>query len=335
MYFYSIPLCARVQYMKKKRVFSGIQPSGIPHIGNYLGAMKRWANSDDKNDNIFFVVDLHAITLPKDPETLHRETREMVGTLIASGIDPDKSTIFVQSHISAHSELAWILNCITPISWLDRMTQFKEKSKRTGASVGLFDYPVLMAADILLYDVDEIPVGEDQKQHVELARQIAKSFNSKFGDTFKIPKEILPEVGARIMSLSSPEQKMSKSDPDQSGCIYVIDSPKEIEKKIGRATTDSESVVDLKNPSPGIKNLLTIYELVSGKKEDVEGKSYSEFKKELTLLVVKELEPVRKKYKEVTKDPSYIESVLKKGADRLRPIAEAKLREVQKKLGLG
>jgi len=224
----------------KKRVFSGIQPTGNIHIGNYLGAMRHWVASQDKFDNIFCIVDLHAITIPQEAGNLRVKTREVAGLLFAVGIDPGKSTVFVQSQVEAHAELAWILNCFTPMGWMQRMTQFKEKSKdqKGQVSVGLFDYPALMAADILLYDTDYVPVGEDQKQHVELTRDIAQRFNSIYGETFRLPEPVMPDIGARIMGLDDPTIKMSKSEERQGHAVNLLDPPDDIRTKIMRATTD-------------------------------------------------------------------------------------------------
>src|SRR4030043_164075 len=250
----------------KKRVFAGIQPTGNIHIGNYLGATKRWAADQDKYDNIFCIVDLHAITVQQDPKVLNAKIREVTGLLLAAGIDPRKSIVFIQSHVHEHSELAWILNCFIPMGWMQRMTQYKEKagSQKEQVSVGLFDYPALMAADILLYNTDVVPVGEDQKQHVELARDAAQRFNNIYGETFVLPEPGIPDVGARIMGLGDPTKKMSKSEASPGHAINLLDTPDAIRAKIMRATTDSLREIRFDMERPGITNLLTIYELFTG-----------------------------------------------------------------------
>ncbi len=325
----------------RKRVFSGIQPTGDIHIGNYLGAIQHWVASQAEYDNIFCVVDLHAITIPQDPAALKSKIREVAGLLFAAGIDPEQSVLFVQSHISAHAELTWILNCFTPMGWMRRMTQFKEKSLKQKAevSVGLFDYPALMAADILLYNTDAVPVGEDQKQHVELTRDIAQRFNAIHGETFRVPAVVIPEVGARIMGLEDPTQKMSKSEsPGQT--IYLLDSPDDIRAKFMRATTDSLREVRFDEARPGICNLLVIYELFTrlGRAEieaRFEGKGYADLKQELADVVIAGLSPLQARYRELTADPSHIDSLLAGGADRIRPIAEKTLALVKERVGLG
>lgn len=326
----------------KKRVFSGIQPTGDIHIGNYLGAIRNWVASQAEFDNIFCVVDLHAITVYQDPRALNARIRQLAGLLFAAGIDPARSAVFVQSHIPAHAELTWILNCFTPMGWMRRMTQFKEKSRqhREEVSVGLFDYPVLMAADILLYDTDAVPVGEDQKQHVELARNIAQRFNSIFGETLKVPEVIIPEVGARIMGLDDPTQKMSKSNGGSGGIIYLLDSPDGIRDKIKKATTDSLREIRFDRSRTGIYNLLVIYELFTGLgRPEIEarweGKGYGDFKRELGEVVVEGLRPLQARYRELTADASCIDSLVAEGADRIRPIAEKTLAAVKAKVGLG
>ncbi len=326
----------------KKRVFSGIQPTGNIHIGNYLGAIQHWVNTQADYESIFCVVDLHAITVSQDSKTLKAKIREVAGLLIAAGIDTKISTVFVQSHISAHAELTWILNCFIPMGWMRRMTQFKEKSQKQKAEVstGLFDYPALMAADILLYNTDVVPVGEDQKQHVELARDVAQRFNSIYGETFKVPAAVIPETGSRIMSLDNPTEKMSKSEEQPAGTICLLDSPDDIRAKIMRATTDSQREIRFDENRPGICNLLVIYELFTrlGRKEievRFEGKGYADFKKELAEVVVEGLSPLQSRYKELTADPSHLDSLLAEGADRIRPIAEETLARVKDRVGLG
>lgn len=326
----------------KKRVFSGIQPTGNIHIGNYLGAIQHWVASQAEYDSVFCIVDLHAITVPQDPKILKVKIRELAGLLFAAGIDPKLSAVFVQSHISAHAELTWILNCFTPMGWMKRMTQFKEKSQkqREQVSVGLFDYPALMAADILLYQIDLVPVGEDQKQHVELARDIAQRFNSIYGETFRLPGVIIPETGARIMGLDDPTEKMSKSEEQAGHTINLLDSPDDIRAKIARATTDSLREICFDESRPGIYNLLVIYELFTRLGRDeiearFEGKGYADFKRELAEVVVESLSSLQSRYRELTAEPTYIDSLLAEGALMVRPIAEKTLAVVKERVGLG
>jgi tryptophanyl-tRNA synthetase len=326
----------------KKRVFSGIQPTGNIHIGNYLGAIKYWVAMQEKYDNVFCIVDLHAITVPQEPEDLNAKIREVTGLLLAAGIDHERSIVFVQSHISAHSELAWILNCFIPMGWMQRMTQFKEKSQKQKeqVSVGLFDYPALMAADILLYRTDVVPVGEDQKQHVELARDTAQRFNSIYGETFTLPEPLIPDVGARIMGLDDPTRKMSKSEDTPGHAINLLDPPDAIRSKIMRATTDSLREIRFDESRPGINNLLTIYQTFTGqKKQEIEarfeGKGYGDFKKSLAEVVIEGLRPLQERYRELTAEPGHIDSILREGAAKSRPLAEKTLAEVKKRVGLG
>lgn len=325
-----------------KRVFSGIKPSGGVHIGNYFGAIKQWVDSQNKFSNIFCVVDMHAITEPQEPKVLKSRIRELAGLLLASGIDLKKSALFVQSDISAHAELAWILNCFIPMGWMERMTQFKEKSGKLKerASVGLFDYPALMAADILLYQSDFVPVGEDQKQHLELTRDVAGRFNAICGKTFKIPKAIIAETGARIMGLADPTKKMAKSEKISGQAIYLLDSPDEIRGKIMAAATDSSRLICFDKNRPGIYNLLVIYKLFSGlKRKEIEtrfeDKGYADLKRELAELIVEKLKPIQLYYRRISSDKSYIDSVLKDGAERVRSVAEKTLKTVKEKIGLG
>jgi len=325
----------------KKRVFSGIQPTGNIHIGNYLGAIQHWVTSQAEFDNIFCIVDLHAITIPQDPMILKSKIREVAGILFSADIDPKQSVLFIQSQISAHAELAWILNCFTPMGWMKRMTQFKEKSQKhkEEVSVGLFDYPALMAADILLYHTDVVPVGEDQKQHVELTRDVAQRFNSIYGETFKVPEVVIPEVGARIMGLDDPTQKMSKSEAS-GHTIYLLDSPDDIRAKIMGATTDSLREIRFDEDRPGICNLLVIYELFTklGRAEieaQFEGKGYVDLKRELAEVVIEKLSPLQSRYRELTADPTCIDSLLAEGAARVRPVAEKTLALVKGRVGLG
>jgi tryptophanyl-tRNA synthetase len=325
----------------KKRVFSGIKPSGSPQLGNYLGAIRRWAAEQDKYDNIFCIVDLHAITEYVEPAELKQYIREQTGMLLAAGIDPEKSILFQQSYVPEHSELAWLLNCYIPMGWMQRMTQFKEKAEeqKEQLSVGVFDYPALMAADILLYDTDEVPIGDDQKQHVELTRDVAQRFNHIYGETFKLPEPVVGEVGARIMGLEDPTRKMSKSEGGSGQSIALLDGPDIIRRKIMRATTDSHRDVVFDESRPGIFNLLTIYQTITGESEkDIEtrfqDKGYGDFKKVLAEVVVEALRPVQERYREITADPGYLESILKDGADKAVPLASKKVAQVRQRIGL-
>lgn len=323
-----------------KRVFSGIQSSGVPHIGNYLGAMRYWVAEQDLYDSIFCVVDLHAITVPQDPRELHDNTRKLAAILFALGLDPQRAPLFVQSYISAHAELAWILGCVTSLGWLNRMHQFKSKAgeDRESASAGLYTYPVLMAADILLYDADLVPVGDDQRQHIELTRDIAIRFNERFGETFVVPEALIRGQGARIMSLDDPDKKMSKSMPD--GAISLLDPPSVIKKKIARAVTDSERSIVFDENRKGLFNLLSIYQLLSGLSEEeitdhFAGKGYKELKQELTERMVATLSPIQQRYAELTTDLTTLETLLKENADRVRGRADATLQRVKNAVGLG
>lgn len=321
-------------------MLSGIQPTGNIHIGNYLGAIKHWITSQAEFDNIFCIVDLHAITVPQDPGILKSKIRELAGLLFAAGIDRKLSHVFVQSHISAHAELTWILNCFIPMGWMQRMTQFKEKSQKEQVNVGLFDYPALMAADILLYETDLVPVGEDQKQHVELARDVAQRFNSIYGESFKIPEPVIPETGARIMGLDDPTKKMSKSETQQGHAIHLLDSPDVIRSKTMGAVTDSLREIRFDENRPGIYNLLVIYELFTGiSRAEIEGrfegKGYADFKKDLADVIIEGLKPLQSRYRDLTTDESYIDSLLAEGASKIRPIAEKILTTVKDKVGLG
>ncbi len=328
---------------KEKSVFSGIQPSGDMTIGNYLGAIRNWVLEYNTTESIYCIVDLHAVTVPQDPAILHRRVRELAKIYIAAGLDPDKASIFIQSHIREHTELAWIFNCITPLGWANRMTQFKEKSadKKEQSSVGLLAYPMLMAADILLYQVDGVPVGEDQKQHVELTRDIAEKFNREYGDTFKVPAPFIKAEGARIMALDEPTKKMSKSG-SPANAIYLLDSPDLIKSRIMKATTDSGREIRFNAEQPGLYNLLTIYQLFapgSLSREQIEeqfaGQGYGGLKKALVEVVVEGLRPLQEKYAQLSADPAYIEEILKNGADRIRPLAEKTVADVKQKMGLG
>ncbi len=323
------------------RIFSGIQPTGIIHIGNYLGALNQWVELQEKNECIFCIVDLHALTAPFDPKTLQDLILEKAIVYLASGIDPEKSIIFVQSQVKEHTELTWLLNTVTPVGDLTRMTQYKEKSKKFKANLnaGLLNYPILMAADILLYQTDVVPVGEDQEQHVELTRTIARKFNQKFGQVFKVPEVKLSKSGARIMSLQEPAKKMSKTDKPES-YLGLFDEPEEIKGKIMRAVTDTGRVIKY-NPKakPGISNLLTLYSAFSGKsikelEKKFKKKGYAEFKKSLAELLVSSLEPFRRKRKELLAREVYVQEILKQGAKRAQVIAQSTLENAKKKMGL-
>jgi tryptophanyl-tRNA synthetase len=321
----------------KARVLSGVQPTGQLHIGNYLGALKNWAEIQNLYESIFCIVDLHAITIYQNPEELSAKIRETAALFIASGIDPQQSSIIVQSSISGHAELAWLLTCVTPLGWLSRMTQFKAKAeKQDTVGDGLLQYPVLMAADILLYRASIVPVGEDQSQHLELTRDIAQRFNSLYGEIFVMPATHLPTVGARIMGLDDPTQKMSKSVGGAGHAITLLDDPKVIQKKVARATTDSQPAVDPETIGPGIANLLTIGQACdpSLTKESIAGMRYGEFKKRVAEAVIARLEPIQQRYREATADPSYIDSVLRQGRERVLPITEDTVRTAKRARGL-
>lgn len=328
----------------KKTMFSGIQPSGSLTLGSYLGAIKNWVQMIDDFESYYCIVDLHAITVRQNPAELRRRTLEQLAQYIAAGLDPEKTTLFVQSHVPAHAELSWVLNCYTMFGELSRMTQFKDKSRqhRENINGGLFTYPSLMAADILLYQSDIVPVGDDQRQHVELCRDIAIRFNNIYGDVFKVPEAYIPKVGARIMSLACPENKMSKSDPDQNGCVYIMDSPDDIARKFKRAVTDSDCsencVRYAPDEKPGVANLISIYSSCSGKsvseiEKEFSGKGYGDFKAAVGEAVVETLRPIRDESLRILKDKSYLESVYTLGAEKAAHKANRTLRKVYKKLG--
>lgn len=329
---------------EKNTVFSGVQPSGDPQLGNYLGAFKGWVERQEEKDNYFCVVDLHALTVTPDPIELRKQTRELAAILFACGIDPDKSTLFVQSHVSSHAESCWLLNCVTPIGWLERMTQFKDKSKgQERVSTGLLDYPVLMAGDILLYDAQEVPVGEDQKQHVELARDIAERFNRIYGETFVIPEPVIPEIGGRVMGLNDPNVKMSKSYSHIRGhAIRMLDDPEEIERSFMRAVTDSSNEIRFSDDPDraGVNNLLGIYKVITGKPEEsverdfYDARGYGDLKKAVAEVVIEELSPIREKYHQLINDVEELDRLLSIGAEQARAISDQKLRLMKEKMGL-
>ncbi len=324
---------------KKPIIFSGIQPSGNLTIGNYLGSLRNWLDFQDTYNCIYCVVDLHAITVRQVPAELRRHTYELLALYLAAGIDPEKCTLFVQSHVPAHTQLSWALGCFTMFGELSRMTQFKDKSAKNADNInaGLFTYPVLMAADILLYNTDLVPVGQDQKQHLELARDIATRFNGVYGDVFRIPEGFIPKAGAKIASLSDPEKKMSKSDTDF-GSVRILDGRDEILKKFKRAVTDSDTVVRYAEGKAGINNLMNIYSCFTGKShEEIErefaGQGYGSFKQAVGEAVADGLAPLQAEYTRLMADKGYLESVMKKGAETASYLAMKTLRKVYKKLG--
>ena len=325
----------------KKRMLSGIQPSGDLHLGNYLGAIKNWGARSDLYDCFYFMADLHTITVRQTPADLRRRTLEQLAQYIACGLGPEKNTLFIQSHVHQHAELGWVLNCYTMFGELSRMTQFKDKSSKHAENVngGLFTYPSLMAADILLYQPDLVPVGHDQKQHCELTRDVAKRFNGIYGDVFKIPEPFIPETGARIMSLNAPESKMSKSMPE--GCVFLMECPEDIQRKFKRAITDSDTEncvrFDPEN-KPGVANLMSIYSAVTGQTfEQIEnefaGCGYGKFKPVVGEAVVEHLRPIREEAQRLLKDKAYLEGVYRDGAQKASYVAEKTLRKVYKKIG--
>ena len=327
----------------KQRVFSGIQPSGASHLGTYLGALKNWVALQDDYDNYFCLVDLHALTTPQDPKVLRSNIRELAAIFLGVGLDPARSVIFRQSHVSEHAELAWLLNCIAKVGELSRMTQFKDKAQKGGAeaaSVGLYDYPVLQAADILLYNAHRVPVGEDQRQHLELSRVLARRFNGTYGETFVVPEPMILSTGARIMALDDPAKKMSKSSPVPSSYIALLDDPDTVRKKIRRAKTDSGSEITASPDKPAITNLLDIYAAMTGKsveeiEADYQGKGYGDFKKDLGEVVVEGLSPIRERALELLNNPKELDDLLEIGAEKARTVAHATLRDAQAKMGLG
>ena len=328
---------------EKKVMLSGIQPSGDLTLGSYLGAIKNWVERTDEFDNYYFMADMHSITVRQDPVKLRRRTLEQLAQYIACGLDPEKNTLFIQSHVPAHAELGWVLNCYTMFGELSRMTQFKDKSAKIADNIngGLFTYPALMAADILLYQPDFIPVGSDQKQHVELTRDIAERFNHIYGDVFKVPEPYIPKVGARVMSLSDPTSKMSKSDKDPNGSIYLMEKPEDIMRKFKRAITDSDTEHCVRydpEHKPGVSNLMSIYSAVTGKsydeiEQEFDGQGYGAFKPAVGEAVAETLRPIREEATRILGDKAYLEGVYKTGAEKASYVANKTLRKVYKKVG--
>ncbi len=328
----------------KKRVLSGIQPSGNLTIGNYLGALRQWVAEQDIYDCFFCVVDLHAITIHQEPETLRQKTREVAALYIASGIDPQKAKIFIQSHVPAHSELSWILTCLSPLGWLQRMTQFKDKSARQqqdSVGAGLLMYPALMAADILLYQAEAVPVGDDQRQHLEFTRDIAQRFNHLYGEVFTIPEAMIPKAGARIMGLDEPTSKMSKSDGGDYHAVYLLDTQKRAQKKIMRAVTDNFAEIRFSNDKEraGVNNLLMVYQALSGDSTDeIEtafvGKGYGDLKRTVAEAVTDMLKPLQEEYNRIIGEEGYLDQVLHEGSSRAEEIANETLKQVKDAIGL-
>lgn len=328
----------------KKRVFSGVQPSGNLTIGNYIGALRQWVAEQDTYECFFCVVDLHSLTVAQDPIQLREKTREVAALYIASGIDPENATIFVQSHVAAHSELAWILSCMTPLGWLYRMTQFKDKAakqQQESVGAGLLNYPTLMAADILLYQTHGVPVGDDQKQHLEYTRDLAQRFNHLYGETFVLPEIILPKTGARIMGLDTPTAKMSKSEAAEGHAVYLLDKPDVAKKKFMRAVTDSGREIKFSDvpEKAGVNNLLTIYQAVTGQSNEVieaqfEGKGYGDLKKTVAEAVIELLKPLQTRYHELADEGGYLDDVLARGAEKATIVANKTLNSVRERIGL-
>jgi tryptophanyl-tRNA synthetase len=323
-----------------KRIFSGAQPTGNVHLGNYLGALRNWVALQHEYESFFCIVNLHAVTLPQDPKVLVEKTRDLSRIYLAVGIDPEVSTVFIQSDVPEHTELTWLLNCATRMSELERMTQFKDKARKQqeNVGVGLFDYPVLMAADILLYQTDLVPVGEDQKQHLELTRDLAIRFNRDYGETFRVPDPFIPKVGARIMSLADPTKKMSKSDEEsEAGCVMLLDSDDAVQRKFKRAVTDSGTEIRFDATRPAINNLLTIYHLLTGKgNQEIEdhfsGKGYARLKQELADVTIEFLKPFQERVKAI--DDGKLNAILERGAGRAQEIARTTLSEAKRRMGL-
>jgi tryptophanyl-tRNA synthetase len=329
----------------KKRVFSGVQPSGAVTLGNYLGAFKGWADRQDEKVNFFCLVDLHSLTVPQDPAELRANTRTLAALLLACGLSPDKCTLFVQSHVVAHAEACWLLNCITPLGWLQRMTQYKDKSaKQESVLTGLLDYPVLMAGDILLYDTDEVPVGDDQRQHVELSRDIAQSFNNRYEtDFFVVPQAVIPEVGARVMGLDDPTAKMSKSSAYIRGhAVKLLDDPKEILRSFKRAKTDSGNEIRFSDDleKAGVNNLLGIYKVLTAKSnaeveaDFADARGYGDLKTRVAEVVITALEPIQARYHQIMSDPGELDRILAVGAQQAAAVSLPKVEEMKRIMGL-
>ena len=325
---------------EKKRIFSGIQPTGKITIGNYLGALKNWVDLQDSYDCVYCVVDLHSLTVRQVPAELRQNTYDLLALYLACGIDPEKSIVFLQSHVSAHAELTWILNTISYIGELNRMTQFKDKSRKHADNInmGLMDYPVLMASDILLYQADLVPIGQDQKQHLELARTLAERFNSRYSETFVLPEGYMPKFGAKIMSLADPSSKMSKSDENVNGYVTMLDDPDTILRKFRRAVTDSGDCVRYEDAQPGVRNLLTIYSRFSGKslaecEAELEGAGYGVLKTRTAEATIEALRPIQERQRQLVKEKDYLDDLLKQGADKAEKIARKTLSKVYRKVG--
>ena len=328
----------------KRRVFSGIQPSGDVQLGNYLGAIKGWVQRQAEKENFFCIVDLHALTTPQDPEELRHQTRSLAAMLFAAGLDPNECSVFIQSHVTAHAEACWVLNCVTPVGWLERMTQYKDKAgAQESVSTGLLDYPVLMAGDILLYDAHEVPVGDDQRQHVELARDIAQRFNHQFGETFVVPEAVIPEIGARVMGLNDPSVKMSKSFSHIRGhAVRMLDEPKEIERSIKRSVTDSGNEIRFSSDPDraGVNNLLGIYKVITDRTEGeteadfASARGYGDLKAAVAEAVISELTPIREQYHALMDDIAELDRLLAQGAEQARAVSEPKMDLVRSRIGL-
>ena len=331
----------KMEEVQKKRILSGIQPSGDLTLGSYLGAIKNWAALADEYECFYMLADMHTITVRQTPADLRRRTLTQLAAYIACGLDPEKNVLFVQSHVPAHAQLGWVLDCYTMFGELSRMTQFKDKSAKNADNInaGLFTYPSLMAADILLYQADLVPVGEDQKQHVEICRDIATRFNGIYGDVFKMPDPYIAKVGARVMSLTSPENKMSKSDRDPNGCVYMLEKPEDIMRKFKKAVTDSDACVRFDpKEKPGVSNLMQIYSVCTGKdfaaiEAEFDGRGYGDFKKAVGEAVVETLRPIREETERILADKAYLEGVYRTGAEHASYIANKTLRKVYKKIG--
>ncbi len=327
--------------VKNKRILSGIQPSGATFtLGNYAGAVKNWEKLQDEYDCFYMIANMHAITVRQTPADLRKRTREVAALLLACGINPEKSVVFIQSEISAHAELAWVLSCNTPFGELSRMHQFKDKSAKNAQDInaGLFTYPVLMAADILAYNADLVPVGADQKQHLEMARNIAQRFNTAYSQTFTVPEPYIPEIGAKIMSLQEPDKKMSKSDENANSVVFMLDDEDTVMRKLKRAVTDSEGSVRFSDEKPGVSNLMTIYSIMAGKsigdiEKEFEGKGYGDFKVAVGESIVSALKPIQNEHRRILADKDYLDGVLKQGAEKANYISKKLLSKVYRKVG--